>query len=368
MTESIGFLPTSGQQVALLGNEQTVSADKGAFGGMLTNLLGVETQQEVDMTYEDYTAAAQILIDMLALLQQLQGNGLTHMAPAESQELQQQIQLLQNVLQNESTPEIQESVPFQALEALYTTLESGSETVQNTTDIASRILHVLESLNPEQIRENVMPLIKNEMTSTDAPLQSMPLLRPAPDTEGLPNDVPVELTLTEQNANGSSLSFFSVDRNVSSANANTTPVINEEMPLGDTAQLLPEDVMITKVTVRETVTGIKEITMDLIPENLGRVHIEVSLENNAMRAVVKCENPATMRLFNDNVQLLENALKDHQITVDSFHFAFNDGKRQPSQQHEEPKRKKAHSFGFEEVRSLSADAAVSALRTVDLRL
>lgn len=363
MTGNIACMSNTGAQ-NLMGVSQPTTEVKNIFGGVLANILGSESSaSEGELAYEDYTAAAQILINMLAVLQEMQQQGVAYAANAEIPELTEQIQLLQELVQKLSLqPELQDNAQLKELQQLLTSMDIGRDVVADTDTSINRIVKTLEAIGTVAVSD--------EQVNTDIPeLQkpTIPLLRPSPESEMTTNDMPIEFTMPEQRVTSQPSPVFILDGMNFEGRVGDAPHLGAfEETLGP--RILPEEVMIQKVTIRETIGGVKEVTMDLIPENLGRVHVELSLENNAMRAVVKCDNPTTMRLFNDNIQLLENALKDHQITVDSFHFAFNDGKRQSSRQFEEQKRKKTTPFVFEEVRGLSADAAVAALRTVDMRL
>lgn len=361
MTGNIALIPSSGTQ-GLLGVEQSSPTIKNVFGGVLSNILGSEmTVPEGEMSYEDYTAAAQILINMLAVVQEMQQQGIGYAANAEIPELKEQLQLLQELVQKLSQqPELQESAQLKELQKLLTSMDEGKDIVVDTDALATHIARTLETIGTS------VPATESTVDIPELQKPTIPLLRPAPESDYVSKEMPIEITMPEHRISSQHTPIFGFDTAGLGSAVEMNTLFNAEQTAP--VQILPEEVMIQKVTVRETIGGVKEVTMDLIPENLGRVHVEISLENNAMRAVVKCDNPATMRLFNDNIHILENALKDHQISVNSFQFAFNDGKRQSSRQFEEQKRKKTTPFIFEEVRGLSADAAVAALRTVDMRL
>ena len=84
----------------------------------------------------------------------------------------------------------------------------------------------------------------------------------------------------------------------------------------------------------------KELIMDVVPEKLGKLHIELSMsDNNLVTAKVKADNPYALHLFETNFSTLEDSLRSHGIRVDQFLFSLNDeGKEHQSQQWKKSKK------------------------------
>ncbi len=375
MTTNILFGGTQTAVASGSGLQSHPKTGSGLFGSLFTGLLGVSQEPAHDGTQiQGLGAIAGLLAQLLAAMQQQQVQSQTDTVPSSRVDNEPQVAIPENIiaaLQKELA-----GLPDDNLLRNDTVLNQLSDMLKK---MKTDVLTATERKELQSIVEKAFAMVSDAAKSDtpiaqsalasnandDAEMQDMPFFQPQSMLQGEAQGgvtVPFHVIASDTLKSTDLLSASGMDNSVSGADGD---FLRSAVTGFSDAQ---EPIKISHVSVTEKSGGVKEITMDLIPEKLGRVHLEMSIENNMVRAVVKCENPMTLRLFNDNIQLLENALKDHQIKIDSFQFSFDDGKRNMFKQQEEQKKKKNVFFMADDVSALSADAAVMALRTVDLRI
>ena len=64
--------------------------------------------------------------------------------------------------------------------------------------------------------------------------------------------------------------------------------------------------------------GIRTATLSLAPAELGRLSIRLSMEDDQLRAVVRAEEPATLRMLEEHLPELRAALEQRGIEAGEF--------------------------------------------------
>ena len=120
-----------------------------------------------------------------------------------------------------------------------------------------------------------------------------------------------------------SLTFFSTDRsfdNISESvlNSKETQPFNKSMQTQIITQLVEKASLKLK-------NGKTEIKIDLKPEFLGRVRMQISMSNQQVMVKILTQLPVVRDMIENNINLLKVDLQDHGLEIDKFDvFVFDD--------------------------------------------
>jgi len=64
--------------------------------------------------------------------------------------------------------------------------------------------------------------------------------------------------------------------------------------------------------------GTKQLTLQLTPENLGKLNIMLQVQGKEVNAVIRAENHDAAKLINENIDLIKNALENQGLKVEKL--------------------------------------------------
>jgi flagellar hook-length control protein FliK len=99
-----------------------------------------------------------------------------------------------------------------------------------------------------------------------------------------------------------------------------------------------------------------EIRLILKPETLGKVKINLNLNNNRIEGKILVENNIVREMVENSLQGLNHALMDEGFDAVSLHVSVNDGKQETKEENTAGSRKKGGSTEFEKNIPLLTDS------------
>jgi len=67
--------------------------------------------------------------------------------------------------------------------------------------------------------------------------------------------------------------------------------------------------------VRNLGQGTRQMTLELTPDNLGKLNVVLTVKGKEIQAIVKAESPEAGKLLGDNIQQLKDSLERQGLTV-----------------------------------------------------
>ncbi|MDX2145652.1 MAG: flagellar hook-length control protein FliK [Rhodospirillaceae bacterium] len=170
-----------------------------------------------------------------------------------------------------------------------------------------------------------MPFSTAPAASTAAPTQS------AVPGGGAPRAEPAPVRGAEAPAQQSSNSGSNNTQNQSTSFANTLNQSSSNAATGQasgaerTAQTPQQVIEQIKVNItRAAKAGLDRVTIQLRPEELGRIEIKLEMsQDGKVRAAITADNPATLELLQREARGLERALLDAGLRADASNLEFN---------------------------------------------
>lgn len=215
------------------------------------------------------------------------------------------------ITETERTPEI---VPAEDKRAEQTKVDSRFKTLLASTEKSAQST---ESKNQEkyliqqQLQNNRNAAIL-EATNNPNPQPAQPAeLNTKPETGALPNQ-----SQSQQHSPQLSSASQAVP-----ANAPAT----EQAPQSSMTQHYAEKVAeVQEAAAKQIVRGVQgslgsersHITMRLVPETLGRIHVQMTMENGALTAQITAQKESTQAMLQQSVNSLRSAFEEQGIKVD----------------------------------------------------
>ena len=64
--------------------------------------------------------------------------------------------------------------------------------------------------------------------------------------------------------------------------------------------------------------GVKQLTVQLSPEDLGKLSVSLQLQGKEVSAMIRAESPEAARIINENIDVIKNALENQGLKVDKL--------------------------------------------------
>ena len=113
--------------------------------------------------------------------------------------------------------------------------------------------------------------------------------------------------------------------NLSEANANLKETQLSQKPFQ--AEIISQ---IVKKAVLKIKNGQNEIKIDIKPESLGHIRMQISTENHYVRAMISAENNLVKQIIENNIHLLRAELLNHGLEIDKFEVSLGQDSGQNS--------------------------------------
>ncbi|MUM76691.1 flagellar hook-length control protein FliK [Pseudodesulfovibrio sp. F-1] len=69
---------------------------------------------------------------------------------------------------------------------------------------------------------------------------------------------------------------------------------------------------------RNLTNGTKQLTLQLTPENLGKLNIMLQVQGKEVNAVIRADNPESARIINENIEVIRSALEGQGLKVEKL--------------------------------------------------
>ncbi len=277
------------------------------------------------LTEEDLTAVVELLASIQNMLQQMLGlNADEFNKMLEEQNMQisdlllpeqrQQFLLAANnatpidLLTNEGLANLLEQVQ-QSVEALISDSEISSDVIQTVMENAIEQVDMpVDDMNIEEQGDGKMNLQKTDIVEDNSASSHIQV---TVETDS-------QTQMSEQNAASSNQSFEDAKAQiVNQVTQNVAQAINQVEGAGEvsSAEILRQVVEEIKLVAKQDV---KSMEMQLYPEHLGKVTIEVSTRNGAVTAQITAENEAARAALESGIQVLRETFIAQEIKVEAI--------------------------------------------------
>ena len=108
--------------------------------------------------------------------------------------------------------------------------------------------------------------------------------------------------------------------------------------------------------------GVKQLTLQLEPGNLGALTLVVSVRENEVSATIRPDNPETAKLIEEQLYKVRQALESHGLKVDNLEVQSNAAERDSSQQWQGASK---HNFSQQELEYRERVRLLHRLRQAD---
>ena len=197
----------------------------------------------------------------------------------------------------------------QAGNALISAPSEGSVPVLTPAPVVVASNAAQPVLNSQQ---NSVPVNNGSLSNTVMPRSEAVQAR-APDAPAPAN--------SSTNNSQSQPNNFAATMNQTTGSTATQQTASPERPAAPAAQVIEQ----IKVNItRAAKAGLDRVTIQLRPEELGRIEIKLEMtQDGNVRASITAENPATLELLQREARGLERALQDAGLHADASDLEFN---------------------------------------------
>jgi len=75
---------------------------------------------------------------------------------------------------------------------------------------------------------------------------------------------------------------------------------------------------VENAVIRNLTNGTKQLTLQLTPENLGKLNIVLQVQGKEVNAVIRADNAESARIINENIEVIRNALEGQGLKVEKL--------------------------------------------------